>query len=416
MPPSCRSLSYEGSGSFWYDETKMKRRSLLPGFLVLLAVIAGLWLAPLPFKGNAQAQRHLADGVRHAERGDLDAAAADWEKTVALDARNSEAWSLLGEYYSGKSDFENAIRCLTKLVEVAPETPESHGRLAIAFLSVRSELAAFEEAEKELKRAPEHIPSLAVIASLAGAGGMGDKQLAALEKLVRLLPEDRDFLERYCQMLLERKRDTDARPFVERFRKLAPDSHLAATFEGILASRADTTSAGTQKAIALFEEALRREPGALFPRLYLGKLYLRARQPEKALGFLEVAAAKMPQKMDIQFELANAYSQAKQPEKAAQARQRFEKIRTDNDKMHSLMKRCAVDLKNAALFKETGLFSLKVGNLLNARVYLDQAEKLKPGDPEVKAGWEKLNQQEEKRQDLIEKLGKMRQAQKEAGR
>ena len=80
------------------------------------------------------------------------------------------------------------------------------------------------------------------------------------------------------------------------------------------------------------------------------------------------------------------------------------------------MKRCAVDLKNAALFKETGLFSLQVGNLLNARVYLDQAEKLKPGDPEVKAGWEKLNQQEEKRQDLIEKLGKMRQAQKEAGR
>ena len=78
---------------------------------------------------------------------------------------------------------------------------------------------------------------------------------------------------------------------------------------------------------------LRREPGALFPRLYFGKLYLRARQPEKALGFLEVAAAKMPQKMDIQFELANAYSQAKQPEKAAQARQRFEKIRTDNDKM-----------------------------------------------------------------------------------
>lgn len=394
----------------------MKRSRLLPIGLVLLVAALALWLAPLPFKGDAQASRSFAEGTRAAERGDFEAAARAWEDAVAREPGNVEAWSLLGEYYSGKSDFENAIRCLKKLVEIAPETPEAHGRLAIAFLSVRSEVAAFEEAEKELKRNPENIPSLAVVASLAGAGGMGDKQLAALEKLVRLLPDDTDFLERYCQMLLDRKRDADARPFVERYRALAPTSHLAATYEGILTFRADASPAGTQKAIALFEEALRREPGALFPRLYLGKLYLRARQPQKALAFLEVAAAKMPRKMDIQFELANAYTQAKQPEKAARARQRFEKIRSDNDKMHSLMKRCAVDLKNAALFKETGLFSLQAGNLLNARVYLDQAEKLQPGDPEVKAGWERLNQQEEKRQDLIEKLGKMRQAQKEAGR
>jgi predicted Zn-dependent protease len=263
------------------------------------------------------------------------------------------------------------------------------------------------------------VPSLAVVASLAGAGGMGDKQLAALEKLVRLLPNDDGFLEKYCQMLLERKRDDEARPFIARFRKLAPNSHLAATYEGILIFRADTTPQGSQKAIALFQEALRLEPNALFPRLYLGKLYLRLHQPELALRALEDAARKMPRKMDLQFELANAYTQAKQPEKATLARQHFEALRRDNDKMHSLMKRCAVDTKNFALFKETGLFCLSIDSFLNARVYLDHAEKLQPGDPEVKAAWQTLLKKEEKRQELVDKLAELRRAQapqKEAGK
>ena len=391
----------------------MKRRWLLPGALALLGIAVALWLSPLPFKGNTQAQAYFSKGTRFAERGDFDAAAKEWEKAVAAEPRNSEAWALLGEYYFGKNDFANAVRCLIRLVELAPETPEAHGRLAIAFLGMRRELAAFEEAEKELKRTPEHVPSLAVIAALAGAGGMRDKQLAALEKLVRLLPNDTDFLEKYCQALLERKRDDDARPLIARFRKLAPQSHLAATFEGILAFRSDTTPTGTQKAIAFFQEALHLEPSALFPRLYLGKLYLRLHQPAEALVYLEDAAKKMPRKMDLQFELASAYMQAKQPGKAAQARERFEAIRRDDDKMRGLMKRCAVDNKNAALFKETGLFCLRIGNFLNARVYLDHAEKLKPGDPEVSAAWKQLIKQEEKRQDLVEKLGELRRAQKE---
>jgi len=382
--------------------------------LIAVVVLSGLaivlWFAPLSLKGNTKAQSFFAQGNRLAERGDYDMAAAEWEQAVRTDPKLIEAWVLLGEYYFGRERFEDAIRCMSQVVERAPETPDCHGRLAIAFLSVRSELAAFEEAEKELKRNPKHIPSLAVVASLAGSGGMGEKQLTALEQLVQLLPDDADFLEKYCQSLLERKRDADAGVYIERFVRLAPNSHLAATYQGILAYRLDASLEGSQKAIAHFKRALEMEPQALFPRLYLGKLYLRIRDTKQAVAILEDAAKKMPRKMDIQFELANAYTQAKQPAKAKLAQGRFEALRKDNDKMRGLMKRCAVDPKNGALFKETGLFSLSIGNTMNARVYLDHADKLTPGDPQIEAAWKKLEKLETNRQLLMQKLSAMRTA------
>ncbi|MEY4915786.1 MAG: hypothetical protein RJA02_2055 [Armatimonadota bacterium] len=386
----------------------MRRRLMLIAVVVLSGLAIVLWLAPLSLKGNTKAQSFFSQGNRLAERGDYDMAAAEWEQAVRTDPKLIEAWVLLGEYYFGRERFEDAIRCMSQVVERAPETPDCHGRLAIAFLSIRSELAAFEEAEKELKRNPKHIPSLAVVASLAGSGGMGEKQLAALEQLVQLLPEDADFLEKYCQSLLERKRDTEAGEYIERFVRLAPNSHLAATYQGILAYRLDASPEGSQKAIAHFKRALELEPQALFPRLYLGKLYLRIRDTKQAVVILEDAAKKMPRKMDIQFELANAYTQAKQPAKAKLAQGRFEALRKDNDKMRGLMKRCAVDPKNGALFKETGLFSLSIGNTMNARVYLDHADKLTPGDPEIDAAWKKLEKLENNRQVLMQKLSAMR--------
>ena len=388
----------------------MRRRLMLLAVVVLSGLAIVLWLAPLSLKGNTKAQSFFAQGNRLAERGDYDMAAAEWEQAVRTDPKLIEAWVLLGEYYFGRERFEDAIRCMSQVVERAPETPDCHGRLAIAFLSVRSELAAFEEAEKELKRNPKHIPSLAVVASLAGSGGMGEKQLTALEQLVQLLPDDADFLEKYCQSLLERKRDADAGVYIDRFVRLAPNSHLAATYQGILAYRLDASKEGSQKAIAHFKRALELEPQALFPRLYLGKLYLRIRDTKQAVVILEDAAKKMPRKMDIQFELANAYTQAKQPAKAKLAQGRFEALRKDNDKMRSLMKRCAVDPKNAALFKETGLFSLSIGNTMNARVYLDHADKLTPGDPQIEAAWKKLEKLETNRQLLMQKLSAMRTA------
>jgi hypothetical protein len=96
------------------------------------------------------------------------------------------------------------------------------------------------------------------------------------------------------------------------------------------------------------------------------------------------------------------------PAKAKLAQGRFEALRKDNDKMRGLMKRCAVDPKNAALFKETGLFSLSIGNTMNARVYLDHADKLTPGDPEIDAAWKKLEKLENNRQVLMQKLSAMR--------
>jgi hypothetical protein len=45
---------------------------------------------------------------------------------------------------------------------------------------------------------------------------------------------------------------------------------------------------------------------------------------------------------------------------------------------------------------------------MNARVYLDHADKLTPGDPEINAAWKKLEKLENNRQVLMQKLSAMR--------
>jgi len=382
----------------------MKRPWLLPVCLVLLAVAATLWIAPPSFLGNSKAQTLFSQGTAAAERGDLDTALARWENSVRIDPSNTVIWDMLSQGYLKKNDTENAIRCLLRIAEIAPDTPGIHGKLAIAFLSVQREQAAFEEAELELKRNPDHAPSLGVVAAIAGTLGMGDERLRALEKLSRLQPNDIDFLAQYCEMLLELNRNAEARPMIERFRRLAPQSHLGAIYAGMLLFRTDTSPAGCQAAITLFEQAMEQEPDALFPRLYLGKIYMRLRQPEKALVYLEVAAKQMHGKMDIQFELANAYAMTRQKDKSAEARKRFQALRDQTDRMQSLLKRCALERQNFDLFKETGIYCLQVGSFLNARICLNHAENLKPGDPEIRTAWQDLTRREAEQQAKIQQI------------
>ena len=45
---------------------------------------------------------------------------------------------------------------------------------------------------------------------------------------------------------------------------------------------------------------------------------------------------------------------------------------------------------------------------MNARVYLDHADKLTPGDPQIEAAWKKLEKLETNRQLLMQKLSAMR--------
>lgn len=360
---------------------------------LLPPIAVGLWLY-LPRQRSAQAriQRHLAAGAQYARQGQGRRAEQEWRSAVDADPKSAPAWELLGELYLSTRNMRGAAEAFEHLVALAPETPGAHSRLATALYGLGIEAGAFQNAEKALKADPNDTASLAILVFLYGQSGNEARQIECLQRLTALTPGDPEFVSLYAQLLTVRARYAEARPWIERLEKLRPGYHLPYSLRGVIALNEDPSPAGTQKAIALFEEAIRREPRAPFPQLYLGKAYLRLRQPAKAKQVLEEAARLIPGKMDLQFELARAYTALGEREKAAQARARFQALRNEVDRASALRKRASADPNDFAAHKEFGLMNYRAGDYRKAALYLTRARVLRPDDAEVRDALETLQQ------------------------
>lgn len=313
------------------------------------------------------------------------AAEREWREAARLDPKNPQIWELLGELYLSTENPNSAADAYETLVALAPQTPGAHSRLATALYGLGIESGAFQHAEAALKLDPDDVAALGILAFLYGHSGNEARQIECLARLNRLLPEDVEFTSLYAQLLTVRARYDEALPQIERLEKLTPSSHLPHSLRGVMALNQDPSPAGLAKAVALFEKAIALEPRAPFPQLYLGKTYLRLKQPEKARTVLEALAQKIPAKMDLQYELARTYTLLGDTARATAARTAFEKLRADVDRASALRKRASADPNDLAAHREFGLMNLKAGDFRNARLYLTRAATLKPDDAEVKA-------------------------------
>jgi cytochrome c-type biogenesis protein CcmH/NrfG len=351
--------------------------------LVLIAVV--LWgLLSRQLSTEARVRQHVEAGLGYAKKRDGLAAEKEWRAAVALDPKNAHVWEMLGELYISTQNFTSAVEAFEHLIALAPQTPGAHSRLATALYSLGIESGAFQQSELALKQDPNDVPALAILAFLYGHSGNEARQIECLKTLTTLLPDDKEFLSLYTQLLTVRARYDEALPLIARLEKQQPENHLPYSLRGVIALNQDPSSASTQKAIALFEKAIQKQPQAPFPYLYLGKAYLREHKPQKAKEVLEAMERLVPNKMDLQFELARTYTALGEKDKATKARTHFEKLRAEADRASSLRKLTSSDPNNFEAHKEFGLMNLKAGDYRSAALYLTRASILKPQDQEVK--------------------------------
>ena len=121
----------------------------------MFAGVAILWLAP-----HVQGYAPRLDLVEFnlgrlaEERGDLQAAAAHYERTLAADPQNLSATLNLGNLAARAGDYSIARARFSRAVELAPDSDDAHANLGGALLAV-GDLAG---AERELARALELNP------------------------------------------------------------------------------------------------------------------------------------------------------------------------------------------------------------------------------------------------------------------
>jgi uncharacterized protein HemY len=144
------------------------------------------------------------------------------------------------------------------------------------------------------------------------------------------------------------------------------------------------------QAEADLKQALALQPGYAAPHLYLGRIYRRRGQPARALPELEAAARGQPERSDAYFELAALYQQMGRAGDAARARARFEALRQEADRITRLEQRCAADPTDFDDHKRMGLLALRRGDYRRASHYLNRAQKIRPGDADIRAALQQL--------------------------
>ena len=75
-------------------------------------------------------------GLKNAQRGIPDKAAADFEEAAWLDPENDEIQFNLGVAYLSMGDFEQAINNFTKAIELKPGQPDTYGNRAVAHAAI----------------------------------------------------------------------------------------------------------------------------------------------------------------------------------------------------------------------------------------------------------------------------------------
>ena len=270
-----------------------------PGAIALLEDLA----SRLPAEGAA-ALREL--GRVHAERRELDAAAALYRKAVAAERRDTEAWRRLAELEESRRHFDEARRAWEGLVRQDPDDPDA--LLALGRLSLRAGDAPGARAffDQAIHLSPDDTAARARVAFAWLDARRPAEALAVVDAGLRGSADPRLLYVRGLA-LREERRWSEAAVAFGAVASGDPDVDLAA----VAAHASVLAQAGrAADALAALAPALAQNPRDL--RLITAQAYVleKAGRAAEAVTWLTQAIAAQPRAERLRFALGVAQERA----------------------------------------------------------------------------------------------------------
>lgn len=168
------------SGKTQNEELRRKRVKQLiwAGVVVLLAgiVIAIIVRNRLPARGrlpdidSASAETALKEGDACREKKDYDCALNSYNKALALNPRDIDAYYSRGDVYDEKGDYDQAIRDYTKAIELNPQYAEAYYNRGFAYDKKGDYGQAIGDYSKVIELKPQ------IVAAYVNRGAAYDQQ------------------------------------------------------------------------------------------------------------------------------------------------------------------------------------------------------------------------------------------------
>lgn len=338
----------------------------------------------------APIRTHIEAGVRYLQQGQGTAAEGEWKAAVRLDSSNVEAWELLGDYYIALENWVEARAALGHVLELRPETPQIHYRLAQCAAQVDDMKMAQREATAELKRNPNHVESLEILATALAREDTDIARLKILRHLVELRPQSTEHLAQLGSALVNEKDYVHARPVIEALLQLEPNSGPAHAMHGITLLYTDPSPQGLNLATTELKKALAQNPSDVVARLFLGRVYLRLKRPHEAIFYLQKLDTLATAHKSYLFELARAHQMLGNVQQAQTIRRRYAANEQRDIQIKRLNSRISNNPRDFEAILSVGLLLLGSEKPVGADGNINEAARMRPTDPRVKAAQRQL--------------------------
>lgn len=245
----------------------------------------------------------------------------------------SDVYSLLGWSYRQEGRLEDAVQAFRMGIAVDPGNESNYLDLATALMDDKRNPAALSV----MKGATQAIPASKLLLEMRGlletTLGHYIDAVKTYSQASQLDPGDPDtWLSLAKSQAAAGEIDASYETLatgIQRFPKHAP--HYVEYGRLLLAYGSAEGDSVRERADSLFREAIALDGNSADARYEAGKLEFERGEFEHAIRYLEKAAKLSPSRSVIQLTLARAYVRSGKPEEAAEARRRFQSLKSEED-------------------------------------------------------------------------------------
>jgi tetratricopeptide (TPR) repeat protein len=253
---------------------------------------------------------------------DYRSAIAIWKDTTDKRKDNARAWTNLGDGYLKAGDDDEAIRCLTRAIELRPRWSLHYSSRATAYLRLRR----FDEAMRDCDRAIAMEPTLAKAWCTRGSIHFQTHRfIQAIRDFTSAIELKPDFAEAYNsrgRALTEAGRPLEALADFDKALELNPGDAEAYFFRGI--ARAD---AGRRDgALSDYDKAIELNPRLSEAYNNRGRIYGEANHVAEAIRDFSKAIELKPSNAEPYFNRAVMYARVNEFDKALADVEEFQRL------------------------------------------------------------------------------------------
>lgn len=233
-------------------------------------------------------QAHLLLGIAHHYKGETLASRACFERSLAINPRNPDAWNNLGNTLIRQGDNAAAADAFAKALDLDARRSDAAYNLAIVLRKLGRPDEARDRLEKLLRIKPDHAAAWSTLGVIQQDANALEDALASYERCLKLDPNSLIALHNKAVVLRQLKKYREAVDFSSKAIRLNPD--IANVHQNLGSCYA--AMGESDKAISSYQRAVQLEPLNPTHHHWLNQLLWIEGRSEFLRSYSEVIAAR----------------------------------------------------------------------------------------------------------------------------